>query len=180
MSNLKLKIKTLFKKKPKVLFVVKRSQKAYSYNYSCDNYSNNSSGLFNSANFVSQMLNEHHVDSKLVDVIDGNAIDKEIHLFKPNIVIIEAFWVTGAKFQELMKLHPKIKFIVRNHSKSLFLAQEGIAFEWSVDYFKLGIQIACNSREMVSAYKIILNSLHLNHNLAFYLPNYYFNELEQK
>lgn len=163
------KIKNLFCKKPKILFLVKKNDRKWGY-------SQNSSGLFNSANFIVKMLKEHNVEAKIVEVVDANQIDKEVFNFKPEKVIIEAFWCPPSKFQELMKLHPKVEFIVRNHSKSEFLAQEGIAFEWSIEYFKLGIKIACNSHEMVEAYRVLLNSHHLDYNLAFYLPNYYFDE----
>lgn len=173
MSKITQKIKTLFTKKPKILFLVKKSQKAFSY-------SHNSSGLFNSANFVCQMLKENGIDAKIVEVIDGNYIDREIHKFKPDTVIFEAFWVSPSKMEEIKKLHHHIKFIVRNHSKPEFLAQEGIAFEWSLEYFKLGIKIACNSHEMIDAYKVLLKTNNLYHNLVFYLPNYYFNELEHQ
>jgi hypothetical protein len=170
MQKLGFKIKNLFKKAPKILFLVRKSQKNFAQ------YSYNSSGLFNSANFVVKLLKENGVDAKLVEVDDANQIDKEIHTFKPDKVAIEAFWVTKEKFKEIFKLHPKVEFIVRNHSKAEFLVSEGIAFEWSIEYFKLGIKIACNSHQMVEAYHVILKSLHLDHTLAFYLPNYYFDE----
>lgn len=173
MNKLGQKFKNLFMKKPKLLFVVKKSQKVFSY-------SHNSSGLFNSANFVVKMLHRDGVDAKIVEVIDGNNIDREITLFKPDTVIVEAFWCPPYKLQELQKLHPKVRFVVRNHSKPEFLAQEGIAFDYSIEYFKLGIKIACNSHDMVDAYKVLLKSQNLSHTLVFYLPNYYFNELEHK
>ena len=171
MSNLGYKIKNLFSKKHKILFLVRKSQNQYSYSY-------NSSGLYNSARFIVEMLKETGVDAKIVEVVDSNQIDKEVHDFKPDHVIIEAFWVTKEKFKELLKLHPTVEFVVRNHSKPEFLAQEGTAFEYSVEYFKLGIKIACNSHQMVEAYHVLLNSRHMDHALAFYLPNYYFDESE--
>lgn len=169
MSKLTQKIKSFLCKTPKVLFLVRKSQKIFSY-------SHNSSGLFNSANFVCKMLNKHGAEAKIVEVIDGNSIDKEIYSFKPEIVIIEAFWMSAKKAEELQKLHPKVSFVVRNHSKPEFLAQEGMAFEWSIEYLKLGIKIASNSREMTEAYKVLCKDLGLNPDLVFYLPNYYINE----
>lgn len=89
-----------------------------------------SSGLLNSARMVVEALNEHGIQSKLVDVIDGNCIDRQIHLYKPTHVILEAFWCPPAKIKELMRLHPKVKWTIRNHSKIPFLAGEGISFKW--------------------------------------------------
>lgn len=169
MNKTFLKVRTLFMKKPRVLFLVKKSQKFYSY-------SHNSSGLFNSARFVSDMLNQNSAVSEIVEVVDANSIDREVNRFKPNIAIIEAYWVTPAKFVELKKLHPKVKFIVRNHSKPEFLAQEGMAFEWSLEYLAMGISIACNSPEMVYALKSLCSWDGTSKDRIFYLPNYYIDE----
>ena len=122
------------------------------------------------------MLKANEVDAKIVEVVDGNSIDKEIHSFKPETVILEALWCPVNKLKELQKIHPKVTFIIRNHSKSEFLAHEGIAFDFSIEYFKLGVKIACNSHEMVESYKVLLKDMNLDHNLVFYLPNYYISE----
>lgn len=168
-NKLAQKFKNMFQKKSKVLFILRKRQKEWSY-------SNGSSGLFNSANFVCEMLKDNGVDAKVIEVIDGNAIDKEIYQFKPDTVIFEAFWVPPSKANELKGLYPKVNFIVRNHSKPEFLAHEGIAFDYSIEYFKFGIKIACNSHEMVEGYKVLLKDMNLDPSLVFYLPNYYVNE----
>ena len=119
------------------------------------------------------LLNQHNFDCKLVDVVDANDVDRETFSFKPNVVIIEAYWVPPAKFSELKKLHPKVRWIVRNHSKPSFLSQEGTAFAWSMDYIRLGIEIACNSQEGANAFKSLAKSARLDEGLVSYLPNYY-------
>src|SRR5205814_4697667 len=97
-----------------------------------------SSGLFNSAHFISDMLNDAlGYESKLVIVTDGNDIDREVANFNPAIVIIEALWVTPDKISELSKLHPDVQWLMRNHSALPFLALEGLAVEWMGEYSKL-------------------------------------------
>jgi len=128
-----------------------------------------SSGLYNSAKFVSDMLNDNGVESKIVDVIDNNSIDKEVSLFKPTHVIIEALWVVPEKFEVLTKLHPKIKWIIRLHSEIPFLSNEGIAMDWIYKYVKYkNVHIGANSTDAVGTLENILKNEKL-----FYLPNYY-------
>ncbi|MCX8008208.1 MAG: glycosyltransferase family 1 protein, partial [Patescibacteria group bacterium] len=93
-------------------------------------------GLKNSALFVSEMLNQIVHESKLVEVVDNNFIDREVHLYKPSVVVIEALWVVPEKFTILQKLHPNVKWIIRIHSNLPFLANEGIAIEWLKEYVK--------------------------------------------
>ena len=94
-------------------------------------------GLFNSASFVSNALNDMGIESKVVRVIDNNEIDKEVYHYKPSVVFIEAIWVTPSKFEVLMKLHKHVTWVVRVHSKIPFLALEGVAMNWLNEYFKL-------------------------------------------
>lgn len=95
-----------------------------------------SSGLVNSANFVVDMLVKHGIVAKLVQVVDNNCIDREVKAFKPTHVIVEAFWVVPEKFTILAKLHPNVKWVIRNHSETPFLANEGMAMRWMFDYLK--------------------------------------------
>ncbi len=114
--------------KVKILFLLKQ-------NSSYGSYFNSKSGLLNSAKQVSISLKENfNVDTKIETCIDGNSIDKELHLYKPDICIIEALWVTPEKIRELSNLHNKVKFIIRIHSKVTFLSNEGIAFDWIERY----------------------------------------------
>lgn len=161
-------METCTKKKVRVLFVCK---KRHIYGETPKKGGNvlKSSGLYNSAKFVSDMLVDNDVDSKIVDVVDNNSIDKEVALYKPDYVIIEALWVVPEKFEVLTKLHPKVKWIIRLHSEIPFLANEGIAMDWLYKYIKYkNVHIATNSED---AYEI-LDKL-LGNKKLYYLPNYY-------
>jgi len=98
-------------------------------------YSYNITGLWNSANFVADAISNKH-EVKVVKVADENGIDKELFNFKPDIVILEAVWVTPKKLNELVNIsrYKNLKWIVRVHSKPTFLANEGIALTWLVQY----------------------------------------------
>jgi hypothetical protein len=131
-----------------------------------------SSGLLNSANQVHHMLTANGVESKLVQVLDNNAIDREVHQYKPTDVIIEALWVVPEKFEVLQKLHPKVRWIIRLHSETPFMANEGIAMEWVLKYAKhKNVFIAINSPKMMADMTAIFPECH-RHKLM-YLPNYY-------
>jgi hypothetical protein len=126
-----------------------------------------STGLLNSAGFVVKMTSAF-ASSKLVEVDDNNDIDKEVSLFKPDIVLIEALWVTPSKFDVLKKLHPNVKWIVRLHSDIPFLANEGIAFEWITECINKGILIGVNSSRIQKELSYVYDSSKI-----IYLPNYY-------
>lgn len=134
-------------------------------------------GLFNSAKFMANALNAQGIESKLETVIDGNGIDKAVTEYKPSHVIIEAFWATPAKMEELLKIqrHTKTQWIVRCHSKTPFLANEGMAFEWMSGYAELAqkynnFYLSGNNKEFV---KEVNKSLKWG---MVYLPNIYFPE----
>lgn len=153
---------------PRVLFVVKQ-RAGYSTSPDDSNYC--SSGLFNSANFVVDMLRENGVDAKLVEVVDNNAIDKAVSEFKPATVIIEAFWVVPEKFDILVKLHPHVKWIVRGHSNWPFLANEGVAVGWVFDYLRhRNVSVAMNAPEIVEDIQKLDKS---KADKVLYLPNFY-------
>lgn len=153
---------------PRVLFVVKQ-RAGYSTSPDDSNYC--SSGLFNSATFVVDMLKESGVDAKLVEVIDNNSIDKEVHSFKPSIVIIEAFWVLPEKFDVLVKLHPHVQWIVRGHSNWPFLANEGVAIDWIYEYLKhKNVSVAMNAPEIVADIRKLDKA---RAHKVLYLPNFY-------
>ena len=91
-------------------------------------------GLVNSAQFLLNALTKQGYTCKVACVVDANAIDKEVSIFKPTHVIIHAMWVTADKLAELMTKYPKVEWVVRIHSKIPFLANEGIAFDWLCKY----------------------------------------------
>jgi len=118
---------------------------------------------------VVQELNSIGVPSKLVDVVDNNDIDREVSLFKPTMVIIEALWVVPEKFDVLSKLHPNVKWVVRLHSKLPFLSGEGNAMDWIFRCAeKDNVYIGVNSKELEKDLGHVLPVSKI-----LYLPNVY-------
>jgi len=132
-------------------------------------------GLINSAQFIVNYLSDIGIESKLAIVVDSNSIDRELFSYKPTHVVLEAIWITPRKLKELMgiKRYERLTWIIRLHSKIPFIANEGIAFTWIVDYSEImktqkNLIIAVNSPEFVEDLKKIL---HIN---GLYLPNIYY------
>jgi len=149
----------------KVLFILKKN----GYTHGGGKHHYNSSGLFNSAKFVVDMLRDNGVDAELVTVVDNNGIDKEVTEFRPDVVIVEALWVVPEKFDILKNLHPNVKWIVRLHSYVPFLASEGVAVSWVFEYIKRGVYVAFNDKRARETFKEAAGS-----SRGFlYLPNYY-------
>jgi len=123
----------------KVLFILKRREKPYSGDYGgeCNVQPEGmSTGLLNSATFVANMLAANGIPTKLVVVNDNNDIDREVHCYRPTDVIIEALWVVPEKFDVLFPLHKNVNWVIRLHSAMPFIANEGIAMRWILDYLK--------------------------------------------
>lgn len=137
---------------------------------SSPDYKEGKYGLWNSASFVVDYLNKIGSKSLLLSIIDGNAIDREIHKYKPKNVILEAIWVTPEKLRELSKLHPSVKFIVRIHSKAPFLANEGIALKWCNEFINIdNVVLTGNNKDFVEHMNICGYP-------TTYLPNIYVDE----
>lgn len=150
------------KTEKKVLFILKKRQSSHT------GYASVSSGLLNSARFVSDMLNKNGIESNMVEVQDNNGIDKEVSKYRPTHVIIEALWVVPSKFEVLTKLHPNVQWIIRLHSDISFLANEGIAIEWIYEYLKYdNVKISSNDWETNFNFELLTNKEFV------YLPNYY-------
>lgn len=149
----------------KLLFLLKQN-----YNYGYGSGLTSKAGLTNSAKMTAAALENHlNVETKLKEVIDGNGIDREIHLYKPDLVILEAIWVTPKKLAELSRLHPKVRFIVRVHSKTPFLAMEGISVDWIKDYANIcHTYVSFNNEDTVKDFRGIIRK-------DYYLPNIYEN-----
>ena len=135
------------KPQKKILFVLK---KRYSYGRDLSS----PYGLKNSCSLVSECLEPKGIESKIVEVIDGNFIDREIYIYKPDFVILEAIWCPPYKLQELLRLYPKIQFHIRIHSKFAFLAQERMALEWLSKYDQLtyvyrNLTITANNEDFI-------------------------------
>jgi hypothetical protein len=153
------------KKKRKVLFIIKER---YTYGQITKAY-----GLYNSCDFISRKLNEIGIESKVVQVVDNNCIDREVSIFKPTDVFIEALWVVPDKFKILSKLHPKVKWHIRLHSKTPFIATESITFSWLNQYINLkcqgiDIELTANSQEFCNNLMQVYN-----HHIS-YTPNIYY------
>jgi glycosyltransferase involved in cell wall biosynthesis len=160
---------------PRVLFILKRRH-AYgpynTWNHSMDDKPLDS-GLSVSTGQLAQALDELMIANKVVQVVDNNCIDKEVTDYSPTHVVIEAFWVVPEKFDILRKLHPTVKWVIRNHSKSDFLSHESGMVGWALDYVKHGLTLACNSPEATHDFKRLAISVGANPKHVVYLPNYY-------
>jgi hypothetical protein len=128
------------------------------------------SGLNNTADFLAEELSQNlGVTAHFTTCVDGNEIDKKIHHFKPTHVILEAIWVTPEKLAEIQKLHPKVIFTVRVHSKVTFLAYEGMAVEWIKKYPLISnVYVSFNSHETYEDFAVIIERKKLA-----WLPNIY-------
>lgn len=157
----------------KILFVLKMNQTSGG-SYSQGDMGTSKSGLLNSAKFVENALSHWlGIESKIAVVVDGNGIDKEVHNFKPDIIVLEALWCPPYKVQELIKLYPTKKWVVRLHSKTPFLANEGIALTWLRELQKIAkttdnLFVGFNAKETFKEFKSI------GFHTAIYLPNFYF------
>ena len=136
-------------KKNRILFICKK-RSTYGVSY----------GLLNSCKFLCNALEEMGNEAAVVEVIDNNCIDREVYLYNPTHVFIEALWVVPSKFEELIPRYPKVKWFVRLHSNVPFIAHEGMAIDWIVKYFALGVkfpqfkvapnaELMCNDLEAV-------------------------------
>lgn len=166
----------LHHKKTKVLFILKRRH-GYYHDGTCGaEKPSMSTGLFNSANFVYEMLVNAGVDCKIVVVVDNNCIDREVAAYKPTHVIIEALWVVPEKFVVLQKLHPHVKWIVRLHSDLPFLANEGIAMKWINGYLQhKNVHVAPNAPRALEEIRFLAKNWGVKdvERKVIYLPNYY-------
>lgn len=159
------------KENVKILFILKRRE---DYNHVLHCTVNLSTGLFNSANYMHEMLLECGFDSNIVVVVDNNDIDREVTKYRPTHVIIEALWVVPSKFDILQRLHPTVKWIIRLHSDMPFMAGEGMAMNWIAEYSEYrNLIIACNSPKMLLECKKYTKVKNDSSDKVIYLPNYY-------
>jgi len=126
------------------------------------------------------MLLRNGIESKLVEVVDNNGIDREVTLYRPTHVIIEAFWVVPEKFEVLRKLHPDVLWVIRSHSEIPFLAGEGISMEWFFGYMKQeNVVVAFNTPHTTEEFRQLYRYSDETVNgfdacqKVWYLPNYY-------
>jgi hypothetical protein len=130
--------------------------------------------LYNSAKYAAELLERNGYPVGLVEVIDGNDIDREIEQFQPDVVIIEALWVTPDKLAENVWLHPGVEWIVRLHSEIPFLAVEGIAMEWVRGYWKIPhVLVSANTEECRQDLYVIQQAAGQEFTRIPLLPTYY-------
>lgn len=150
----------------KILFICKKRIDSYGISF----------GLLNSASFIANKFDlddcSCDVETKVISVVDANAIDREVSLYKPTHVVIHALWITPAKLEELVRKWKSVHWIIRIHSKIPFLANEGIAFNWICHYKDImavrnNLVISGNSRSLNDDLRETLN---VN---SVYLPNIY-------
>ena len=113
----------------KFLFICKR-------NHSYGSEKGTFHGLVNSATFIAEFLNKRGIESEVIQVTDGDDIDRVVQEKNPQVVVIEALWATPAKMQDLVTMpeHRARLWIVRVHSKPALLALEGKAMKWITSY----------------------------------------------
>ena len=160
----------------RVLFILKRRQ---DYDAKIHSALGMSTGLYNSAKFMNDMLVQNGIESHLEVVADYNQIDRQCWLYKPTHCIIEAIWVIPQKFRDLQRLHPNVKWIIRVHSEMPFLAGESMAMDWLGDYsdFK-NIVFAINAPRMLGEITTYLQTRNgwtdkQTQERVIYLPNFY-------
>lgn len=162
--------------KPKILFILKRREDFNPVKHSPLGLS---TGLFNSASFMVDMLNNVDIEAVIEVAIDNNCIDRLVNKHKPTHVIVEALWVVPTKFNVLTKLHPNVRWIIRLHSEMPFMAGEGMAMDWLGEYIKYPqIDIGVNAPRMLSEVQTYLKTRQnwddrTTARRVFYLPNYY-------
>lgn len=153
--------------KQKVLFILKRHHYGPSY------------GLLNSCQFVVEALHREGIDSKVIEVMDNNSVNREVTQYGPTHVMIEALWVLPQKFPVLLTLHPAVQWAVRIHSNAPFLSGEGMALDWLQGYRRVArefdnFSVGSNSRKMAAE---LNQALGLS---AVYLPNIYTDSLTDR
>jgi hypothetical protein len=165
----------------RVLFILKRRE---DYNPIKHSPKGLSTGLFNSANFMNEMLNQSGIESEIEVAIDNNDIDRLVTKHKPTHVIIEALWVVPSKFSVLTRLHPTVKWIIRIHSEMPFMAGEGMAMDWIGEYFNFSnIVLGINALRITSEIAAYLQAKYPDRNYSdkiVYLPNFYPQQYKQK
>lgn len=154
------------KRRLKILFVIKK-RGGYGGKISY--------GLKNSCELIKEAFKIYGIECVIRETIDGNTIDKEVHETKPTHVFIEAVWCHYDKIKELINLprYKDIQWFVRLHSKVEFLAHEGMALNWLIEYDKIAkthknFNITFNNPQPVKDFRQALG-IH-----SLYTPNLYF------
>jgi hypothetical protein len=141
-------------------------------------------GMWNSAKFVVDTLNDAGISADMGIAIDANSIDAIVTQTDAKVVFIEGLWVTPEKFIELMALprHAGRTWVVRIHSEIPFLSSEGIAMGWIAKYMEQGVLVACNAPRAHDQIMAFARAMEYDENelqgLLPYLPNCYPTDFE--
>lgn len=157
---------------PTALFLLKRRED-YSQDPSYSGSYQIATGMWNSAKFVVDVLNDNQVDAGIGILEDANSIDAAVVAANPKVVFVEGLWVTPAKFAELMALprHSGRTWVVRIHSEIPFLATEGVAMEWIGDYLKQGVCVAPNAPRAHDQLAAFADLIGVDRHALPFLPN---------
>lgn len=157
----------------RILFVLKRRE---DFDPIKHNEISKQCGLYNSIDYVHNMLISQGYDSQLSICIDNNCINGYIYKFKPTHVIIEALWVVPEKIRLLQSMYPEIKWIIRLHSAIPFLSIESSqSMKWVAEYCRINKTfIAVNDPRLFTELSIYLFNVETDFSSRLmYLPNYY-------
>jgi hypothetical protein len=155
--------------KPKLLFLLRQKQGQSLW----ANSTSKKPGLSNSVETLVKALEDAGLDVHLHDVPDYNFIHTALCEIKPDILVMEAYWVKPGKIELLKTLHPNVKWIVRNHSEVPFLAEEGMAGIWNCEYLKMNVEISNVSERTVDDLSPLVDNLRVSPTLLSHLPNVY-------
>lgn len=167
----------------KVLFILKRKD---NFNANVDKHIGVTTGLYNSASFMDQMLTDAGIESNMEIAVDNNCIDRLVTKHSPTHIIIEALWVVPTKFAVLNSLHKNVTWIIRLHSEMPFLAGEGMSMDWIGDYVGYkNILIGVNAPRMLSEVRFYLQHKfdwtdEETERRVIYMPNYYPTDFKTK
>jgi hypothetical protein len=138
-------------------------------------------GLQASARMVGEMLEKKFgYETELKYIRTNDQIINEVVTFSPKTVVIEAYWISPSTFNTLTQRFPNIRWIVRNHSATPFLALEDTIVKWSLDYMSYpNVVVACNELRTDAEFANLVSILHPNWNekkvreRIVLLPNFY-------
>lgn len=149
-----------------VLFLCNRlNEKSDVYSSS---YGGKGSGLKNSSKFAAAMLCSLGIQAISIEMTDMSEAYAAMDKYNPDIVIVEAIFITPDLMQQFRSNYPMAKIVVRIHSEIAFLSQEGQAISWLRQYLRItNVFIASNSKRAQSDLQNIL------YRKVIYLPNYY-------
>lgn len=152
------------KNKHRVLFILKRRANSYGISY----------GLTNSAQMIANLLIRKGHEAKVIDVIDGNYIDREVHQYKPTHVFIEALWTPPSKIKEVAVRYPTTPFYIRIHSEIPFIANEGIAITWLRELCEESREPYSNIKVSANAWEAVKSLTNVFKCDVSYTPNAYY------